>query len=73
MVSDPGRCFKCENPIVNGGHEWCQAWARDEIKKLRKEVKDREDDIQYIEREARAELREAQWRADEVERESERW
>lgn len=30
-VAGPGRCPKCENPIANGGHEWCMAWMRDTL------------------------------------------
>lgn len=72
-IAGPGRCIKCENPIINGGHEYCQAWARDEILKLRKQVADREDDIKYIEREAREELREERFHREEAERRLQQW
>lgn len=43
-MTGPGRCPKCENPIVNGGHEWCLAWARTELALLRLVVEAAEAD-----------------------------
>ena len=40
----PGRCAKCENPILNGGHEWCQDWLRNEVAALREFVNRVRDD-----------------------------
>lgn len=46
---------------------------RDENKSLRKQLADREEDIKYIEREARDELREVQYERDRLEEDAHRW
>lgn len=54
-------------PLSHPGH------ACSVIASLRQQVKDREDDIKYIEREARDELREVQHERDRFEEEANRW
>lgn len=41
----PGRCAKCENPIVNGGHEWCLDFLSRERDELRVRVAELEADL----------------------------